>query len=88
MEAQAGNEFFDWEGPPNVFNLIEKNEDDEFSLKVAKMEAINHDSYELVLEFPNKDWIMGLWPSGHVFFHADIDGKRVTKKYTPVSPVN
>ena len=31
---------------------------------------------------------MGLWAAGHVFFHADIDGEKVTKKYTPVSPVN
>jgi ferredoxin-NADP reductase len=71
-----------------VFNLIEKNEDDEFKLKVIKKEAISPDTYQIELEFPNKEWIMGLWPSGHVFIHSDIDGERVTKKYTPISPVN
>jgi hypothetical protein len=31
---------------------------------------------------------MGLWPAGHVFFLAEINGKAVAKKYTPISPVN
>ena len=68
--------------------MIEKNEDDEFSLKMIKKEAISPDTYEMAFEFPNPEWIMGLFPAGHLFMHADIDGKRVTKKYTPISPVN
>mmetsp|Transcript_33467 Transcript_33467/g.28274 ORF Transcript_33467/g.28274 Transcript_33467/m.28274 type:complete len:91 (+) Transcript_33467:139-411(+) len=42
----------------------------------------------MVLQFPNPEWIMGLWPAGHILIHAEINGEKVTKKYTPTSPVN
>jgi len=80
--------YLDFQTPPNLFNLVEKNDDDQFPLKVIKKEAINHDTYILELGFPNPEWISGLWPGGHFIFHADIDGKLVSKKYTPISAVN
>ena len=67
---------------------IEKDDNDQFPLKVTKKEQLNHDSYLMTLEFPNKDWIAGLFAGGHLIFHADIDGKHVGKKYTPISPIN
>ena len=69
------SEYFDFEGPPSLFNLVEKNEDDQFPLKVIKKEKISHDTYLWELEFPNKDWISGLWPGGHYTMHVMIDGK-------------
>lgn len=42
----------------------------------------------MTLEFPNSDWIAGLWAGGHYIFHTDIDGKHFARKYTPVSPIN
>jgi len=89
MEANPQiNEYFDWQGPASMFANIEKNEDDQFPLKVTKKEKMTHDTYFITLEFPNKEWIAGLWPAGHYIFHADIDGKHVARKYTPVSPIN
>lgn len=86
--AQPGNEFVDWESAPSMFASIERNDDDQFPLKVIKKEQMNHDTFYLSLEFPNKEWIAGLFPGGHYIFHADIDGKHFSKKYTPISPVN
>jgi len=59
-----------------------------YFLKLIKKEAISPDTYIMDFEFPNPDWILGLFPAGHVCMLADINGKRVSKKYTPVSPVN
>ena len=53
MEAtQPGKEFFDY-SPPNLCDLIEKDDEDCFPLKVIKKEAISHDTYMFDLEFPN-----------------------------------
>ena len=82
------SEFFDFSGPPNLFNLVEKDDDDQFPLKVIKKEKISPDTYLFELEFPNPEWISGLWPAGHYIWHATIDGKQVSRKYTPISPVN
>lgn len=71
-----------------MIKLIEKDENDCFKLKISKIEKINHDSYLYQLEFPNKDWYPGLWASGHLHFHAEINGEHKSRKFTPVSPVN
>ena len=82
------SEYFDFEGPASLFKLVEKNEDDQFPLKVIKKELISHDTLFIELEFPNSEWIGGLPAGGHYIFHANIDGKTISKKYTPISPVN
>ena len=84
----VGKEFFDFKGPPSLVNLIEKDDEDCFPLKVIKKEKISNDTYLIDLEFPNPDWISGLWPAGHLFFHATVEGKQITRKYTPISLVN
>ena len=88
MKPQKPNEYFDWEGPPSLFNMMMKNPDSEFPLKLIKKDLVSPDTYEMEFELPNPDWIMGVFPAGHVNMHAEIDGKRVSKLYTPVSPVN
>lgn len=89
MEAVVdGKEFFTYSGVPNLCELVEKDDDDCFPLKVIKKEAISHDTYIYDLEFPNPEWISGLWAGGHLFFHGTVDGKATTRKYTPISPVN
>ena len=40
-----------------------------------------------MLEFPNRDWILGVGAGGHLIFHAEI-GCRMTRNYAPISPVN
>ena len=82
------NEFLDYKTPPNLFKLMERDEDDCFCLKVIGKRAINHNTYSFVLGFPNKDWIAGMWPGAYCLFHAQIDGKWVTRKYSPISQVN
>jgi ferredoxin-NADP reductase len=57
-------------------------------LKVIRKDKLNHDSYLYVLQFPNPDWIAGCYPGGHFFFHAEVNGKPASKRYTPISPVN
>ena len=50
--------------------------------------AINHDTYEFELKFPNPDWTSGLFAGGHFKFHANIDGQAMTRPYTPITSVN
>jgi cytochrome-b5 reductase len=50
--------------------------------------ALTHDTYRIVLEFPDPSWISGCWASGHFYMHAMINGKLVSTKQTPVSLVN
>ena len=71
-----------------MFANIEKDENGLFPLKVIKKEAISLDTYVYEVEFPNAEWISGLWAGGHYVFHADIDGEHVSRKMTPISPVN
>ena len=49
---------------------------------------MTHDTYLFELSFPDPSWISGLWVGGHFVFHAEIDGKIVSRKYTPISPIN
>lgn len=55
---------------------------DQFPLKVVKKSKLNNNVYVFELEFPNPEWISGLWPGAHFFWHATIDGKEMTRKYT------
>ena len=82
------NQYVDFKNPNNLCALIEKDENGCFPLKVIAKDKINHDSYKIVLEFPNAEWISGLWAAGHFVFHADINGKHVSRKMTPVSMCN
>ena len=43
-----------------VCNLMEKNEDAQFSLEIAEKRQISPDTIFMKLKFPNPDWIMGL----------------------------
>ena len=86
-EFEWAKHYLDYSSRPNLFELVDKNEDDQFKLKVIKKIPISPDSYEFTLEFPNPKWISGLWPGGHFILHAEIDGKLVSRKYTPISPV-
>ena len=86
--AVAGSEFYDYYSSPSLFANIEKDDYDQFPLKVSKKEKVTHDTYLYKLEFPDKEWIAGLWAGGHFIFHADINGKHYARKYTPVSPIN
>ena len=89
MEAATnGKEFFDYKTPPNLFGLVECDDMDQFKLKVTKKEVINHDTYLIELEFPNAEWISGLWPGAHYFWHLEVNGKMLARKYTPISAVN
>ena len=81
-------EYVDWEYSPSLVKNVQRDSDDKFKLKVIKKHAVNHDSYLFELEFPNKDWISGLWPSGHLIFHKKIGDEDIARKYTPVSPIN
>jgi NAD(P)H-flavin reductase len=89
MEAtQEISPYVNWQAQNSLFSLVEKDEDDQFKLLVTEKELISHDTLRIVLKFPNDDWISGLWPAGHFKFHHQIDGKTVTKPYTPVSLVS
>jgi len=72
----------------NLFDQIEKDENGQFKLKVIKKDKLTHDSYIYELEFPNKEWISGLWPGGHFHLHLEVNGSNVSRKYTPISLIN
>jgi NAD(P)H-flavin reductase len=88
METATLSEFVDYKNPENLFALVDKDEDDQFPLKVIANEKLNHDTYKITLEFPNPNWISGLWAGGHFKMHVKVDGKTVTKPYTPISLIN
>lgn len=82
------NEYCNYLIEDNLFNRSEKNEDDQFPLKLVKKQKLTHDTYKITFEFPNPEWISGHWAGGHYTMHATIDGKTVTRRYTPVSLIN
>lgn len=88
METQPLNEYVDFLNPNNMFGLVQKDENDQFPLKVCEKTKLTHDTYRIALEFPNQEWISGHWPGGHFTVHLNIDGKTVTKRYTPISLIN
>lgn len=49
---------------------------------------ISHDTEKFIFKLPSDDHVMGLPVGGHVFFHMEIDGEVLSRKYTPVSHVN
>ena len=49
---------------------------------------MTHDTYIFRLEFPEKDWISGLWVGGHFTFHGEVEkGRLLSRKYTPITPI-
>ena len=48
---------------------------------------MNHDTFKYTFEFPDKSWTLGVWPGGHLGFHAVVNGKAIKKMYTPISPI-
>ena len=49
---------------------------------------MTHDVYIFRLDFPNPEWISGLWVGGHFILHAEVSpGKNLSRKYTPISTV-
>lgn len=79
------------QGAQTVCELIEKNEDAQFSLEIAEKRQLSPDTIFLKFKFPNPDWIMGLPISKHMTFFkpAEAEGQQhVARKYTPVSPLN
>jgi len=79
--------FLDYSAP-NLFSEATKNEDGTFKLKIIKKEVLTHDTYTIELEFPDSEWTAGLWPAAHFKFHAEINGEKVARMYSPVSPLN
>jgi ferredoxin-NADP reductase len=68
--------------------LIEKDESDMFELELMDKIMVSHDTQKFVFKLPQDDWVMGLPVGGHVFFHLPIEDGFISRKYTPVSPVN
>ena len=83
-----GNKYFDWEGPPNVFSLADKDANGQFPLKIIKKRLISPDTYMIDLKFPNPQWTSGLWAGGHYLLHQKVGGETLTRPYTPITPVN
>lgn len=88
MQSNQLSPYIDWQGPPSLFNNVKKDANGVFSLPISEKEWINHDTLKIVLKFPNKDWIAGLWPGGHFYFHFNVNGETVSRPYTPVTLVN
>jgi hypothetical protein len=58
-------------------------------LKCIRKDKISHDTYQIELEFPNKEWTSGVWPSGHYKFHIESEKEKkwFCKPYSPISPL-
>jgi len=49
---------------------------------------MTHDTLLIRLEFPNPDWIAGGFAGSHYKLYGEIDGKPISKMYSPISAVN
>ena len=62
-----------------AFEKLEKNEDDQISLKLKTKIKISSDTYIFRFEFPDVEMCLGLPIGKHVMFHAKIDGEEVDR---------
>ena len=87
----AAADFFEVpEGSTTLLDTIEKNEDNQFRLPISEKIQLTHDTFKIVLKFPNEEWLMGLPLAYHMTFFAPPaeEGKPlVGRKYSPVSPM-
>ena len=76
MESNTTNEYFDFDSPNSLLKMVERDpETDQFPMKCIAKTAISHDVYQFTFEFPNKDWICGCWPAGHIRIWQTIGDK-------------
>jgi cytochrome-b5 reductase len=74
-DEDGPEDYFDYQSKPSLFELVSKDKNDQFPLKIVKKEVMTHDTYLIRLGFGNENWISGLWAgSGHFVFHATING--------------
>lgn len=59
-----------------------------FALELKEKIDVTHDTVKVVFKLPEDDWVMGLPVGGHVFFHMEINGNMISRKYTPISVIN
>ena len=76
------------DGAQTVKDLIEKEAEDRYWLKLSAKKQISHDTIQLTFEFPNSEWILGNAVSNHVLIFNAPDCQPPRKPYTPVSPIN
>lgn len=55
------------------------------SLEVIRIENLSHNAYRYTFRLPNPEDVIGLPIGQHVAVKATVDGKQVTRSYTPVS---
>jgi len=56
------------EDAQTVCKLMEKNEDNQFSLEISEKRQLSPDTVFFKLKFPNPEWTMGLPISRHMIF--------------------
>ena len=72
-----------------TLQTIPKDDDDQFELPLVEKIQMSSDTYQFVFGLPKPDEVLGLPVGGHVFFHCkDENGEVISRKYTPISPVN
>lgn len=88
MNTSNSNAFVNFEQGKTLVKLIERDDEDQFELKIILKEKVNHNIIKMQLEFPSPDWTTGLWPGGHFMLWASINNMPVVRKYTPTSSVD
>lgn len=73
-----------------VIRDIERDDMENFKLALSSKKQLTHDTWELEYTFGEgrEDWYLGMKTGGHLLFEATIDGKIVSRKYTPVSSIH
>lgn len=54
-------------------------------LPLVKKESLSDDTFRFIFELPTKDTILGLPIGQHISIRTELDGKPVSRSYTPVS---
>jgi ferredoxin-NADP reductase len=67
--------------------MIERDVDDSFKLEVYEKFLVTKDTIWLSLAFPDETWISGVWAGGHFDLELEINGQRVVRSYSVISPV-
>jgi len=49
---------------------------------------LTHDVYRFDFEFADPSWISGIFVGGHIRIHAEVDGKAISRMYSPTTLTN
>jgi NAD(P)H-flavin reductase len=87
--ADDAASFFESDPKTSALKLMTPNDDDYLEFQLIEKVKLSHDTIKFVFTFPVPEWTCGLVVGSHLILTLKTpEGKEVTHKYTPTSPIN